>query len=212
MFLIPSISTFPEYSAIIARSQQEDVKILDLRCCFGQDLRLFASEGTSTKSMYASVLVGDLWDLGHDLFGDKERMKAQFIQADIFDDSSRLFELNGKINIILACQFIHLFDMQGQVTVMKKIVGFTNGPGAVVVGYQRGREVAMKKAMSWGEMFIHDIQTFQKIWENVGNETGTKWKVDAGLVDLKEWGCEKENIAWVDQYPMGINFVATRLE
>ncbi|TVY48847.1 Methyltransferase [Lachnellula occidentalis] len=212
MFLMPSITTFPEYPAIVAHSQQEGAKILDLGCGLGQTLRLFASEGTPTESMYASDLVGDLWDLGYDLFGDKERMKAQFIQADIFDDNSRLSELNGKMDIILACQFIHLFDMQGQVAAMKKIVGLTSGPGAVVVGYQRGREVAMKKAMPWGEMFIHDIQTFQKIWEKVGNETETKWKIDARLVDLKEWGCEEEDIAWMDQYPMGINFVATRLE
>ncbi|TVY44458.1 Methyltransferase ausD [Lachnellula cervina] len=212
MFLMPGILTFPEYPALVARSQQEGVKTLDLGCGLGQNLRLFASEGTPTESMYASDLVADLWDIGYDLFGDEEKMKAHFIQADIFDDSSRLFELDGKMDIIIACQFIHLFDMQGQVAVMKKIVGLTSGPGAVVVGYQRGREVAMKQAMPWGEMFIHDIQTFQEIWEKVGDETGTKWKIDARLVDLQEWGCEKEDMTWMDQDPMGINFVVTRLE
>lgn len=182
-----------------------------MACCFGQDLRLFASEGVSTENMHASDIVGELWQIGYDLFSDKERMKAQFIEADVFDDNSQLQQFNGKMDIIIANQFIHLFDWDRQVIAMKKIVGFTSGPNAIVVGYQRAREVSQKKAMTWGDMFIHDAQTWQDIWRLVGEETGTKWNVDAILVDLEEWGMEKEDTVWMDQYPMGINFVATRL-
>jgi hypothetical protein len=139
-------------------------------------------------------------------------MEAQFIQADIFD-CSKLSEWNGAMDVVLACQFLHLFDWAGQVTVMKRIVEFTKGPGALVVGYQRAREVT-ERNVKWprGMMFVHGLGTWPEIRVEVEKVTGTKWRVETSLVDLKEWGYEKGDAAWMDQYPMGINFVATRLK
>lgn len=171
-----------------------------------------ASQGVPTDNMYASDLIGELWELGYELFSDKDRMKGQFIQADVFDDNSPLSQFNGKMDIVIANQFIHLFDWKKQVIAAKRIIGFTSGPGAIVIGYQRAREMPENKVVPWGEMFIHNVESWYELWRQVGEETGTKWHINAKLVDLKEWGTEKKDTVWMDQYPMGIDFVVTRLE
>ena len=109
MFLLPSISTFSEYPAIVDRARS-GATVLDLGCCFGQDLRLLAANGVSPEYMYASHISSELWELGFDLFRDKAKMTAQFIQTNIFDTASHLKLLNGRIDIIIACQFLHLFS------------------------------------------------------------------------------------------------------
>lgn len=207
---MPSITAFPQYPSLVTRAKQ-GAAILDLACCLGQDLRFLASEGVPTDNMYASDLVAELWELGFQLFNDRDVMKAQFIQADIFDTHSRLNQLDGKIDIIIACQFLHLFDWDGQIKAIRKIIELSRLE-SVVVGYQRARTSPMKVPFPWGEMFIHDPTTFREIWEKAAEGTGTKWKVESVLVDLGEWGCEEEDTAWMEQYPMGLNFVISRLE
>lgn len=62
----------------------------------GQDLRRLAVDGAPTANMYATDIIGDFWDLGYDLFRDRDTMKAEFIKADILDTYSALEALHGK--------------------------------------------------------------------------------------------------------------------
>ena len=78
MFLLPSITCFPAYSQFVARTKA-GATVLDLGCCFGQDLRRLVADGGSMDNMYASDLNRELWDIGFDLFRDRDRMKARFI-------------------------------------------------------------------------------------------------------------------------------------
>ena len=142
MFLLPSISAFPTYPSIVARARH-GATVLDLACCFGKDLRLLASEGVSTDKMYASDIKAELWELGFELFKDKHKMNAQFIQADIFNPQSQLQQLDGEIDIILTCQFLHLFNWEQQVVAIRRIIGLSR-PGTLVVGYQRAREKSLR--------------------------------------------------------------------
>ena len=96
-------------------------------------------------------------------------MKARFIQADVFDMASDLGQLNEKMDIIIACQFFHLFEWEKQVAAMKRVVEFSP-PGAVVIGYQQAQVEAKEIPRSWGRMFFHDTESFQKIWRQVEAE------------------------------------------
>lgn len=168
-----------------------------------------AADGVSTQNMYGTDISTELWNLGFDLFRDKDKMEAKFTQADILDSKSDLQQLNGRMDIMIACQFLHLFDWEGQVKAMKRIVEFSR-PGSVVIGYQRGQVKAQEFARPWGAMFFHNEDTFRQIWRRVEKETGTKWKVKISMVDLQEWGMEEEDIEWMPLGRKGINFVATR--
>lgn len=50
-------------------------------------------------------------NLGYDLFLDKEKLGARFIQSDIFDDQSALrTEFNGRFDVIHASNFFHVWE------------------------------------------------------------------------------------------------------
>lgn len=208
MFCFSSISRFAKYPDILRRALN-GACILDLGCCFGQDLRLLAADGVPTNNMYASDLHSDMWTLGFELFGDEDRMHAQFIQADIFETSPGLDALEGKIDILIACQFLHLWDWDQQLVAMRRIARLSN-IGTVVVGYQRGREKGGVFSKPWGSMFVHDPYTFEKIWQELGQETNKAWVVDVQLVELEEWGMKTEDKGWMDQPAKGLNFIVTR--
>ena len=183
--------------------------MLDLGCALGQDLRRLAADGAPSENMYASDLRSDLWEIGYDLFRDRTTMKARFIQADIFDSSSPLQGLNGRIDIIFACQFLHLFSWKKQSEVLKKVVEMSR-PGTCLVGYQVGRVHPVEIQRPWGIMFYHNVDSFNELWRQVADETGTGWAVDALLVELSQWGAEKEDYDWMSAASRGLNFVVTR--
>ena len=110
--------------------------ILDLGCCFGQDLRPLASDGAPTGNIYATVFSKELWHLGFELFNGHNKMKAKLIQANIFDVNDELERLKGTVDVIIANQFLHLFNWEGQLRAMKKIVELSK-PQSMAVGYQR---------------------------------------------------------------------------
>lgn len=200
---------FKKSELITAPTGEAGATVLDIGCCFGQDLRLLAADGASPQNMYASNLRRELWDLGFELFDDREKMTATFIQADIQDPDSGLRELEAKIDVVIANQFLHLFDWEGLVSAMKKIVGLSRRK-TVLIGYQRGQVPPKEIERPWGKMYVHDEETYRKIWQRVELETGTQWDVDVELVELSEWGMEKEDCDWMPDGKKGINFVVTR--
>ena len=128
----------------------------------------------------------DLWELGFELFRDRQKMSAKFIQANIFDSTSDLDQLKGKMDIILVCQLLHLFDWEQQITATKKMVDFSEIE-SVLLGHQRGQARADTDSRPWGKMFLHDSKTFREMWHQVEVETGSQWDLEVNLVGLRVW-------------------------
>lgn len=205
---MPSISSFPEYSEVLARAQAGD-SVLDLGCGLGQDLRLLATDGAPPLNMYAIDISRDLWDLGFELFNDREKMTATFVETNVLDSISGLQKLNGSFDVIIANQFIHLFDWEGQVSVIKRVVELSR-PGSTLIGYQRAQVPPREIERQWGKMYFHDDETYKSLWQRVELETKSAWDLKVRLVDLSEWGMEEEDMAWMPAGRKGINFVVTR--
>ncbi|KAL8651930.1 MAG: hypothetical protein Q9210_002985 [Variospora velana] len=170
--------------------------------------------------MYATDILSDFWELGYDLFRDKDSFRAEFITADVLDPASPLTALKGKVDIFLVNQVFHLFDKERQVQVAKNIIALSR-QGSWVVGWQVGSvdgvalPVQTQAGGSTGSAGshtrqFHNRETWQALWQRVGEETDTQWSVETHMEPLKQWGYEKEDTAWMGPSATGFEFICRR--
>jgi len=188
-FLDLSISLHALYPKVLSRLKTSSQTLLDLGCCFGQDIRRLVVDGAPAENLYGADLHPEFLELGYDLFKDKDKLKAHFLLGDVFDDESEgkreLKKLDGKIDIIHAASFIHLFGWDDQVRVGVRMVRLLkpDATDSLILGRQAG----ITKAGIVRDKFRHDPESFQKLWDAVGEQTGTKWKVKADLQMIEGW-------------------------
>ena len=178
-----SIGVNPAYQEVLSRIKSGE-KFLDLGCCMGQDIRKLVHDGAPSEHMYASDLKKNFWGIGYDMFLDKSTLQTQFVEADIFDTDSALKQMDGKMDVINAASFFHLFDWDQQVKAAKRAVQLLKPvSGSLIVGRQGGKPEAGSFAHVMKEMtaFWHNPESWAKMWKQVGDETGTDWEVQAVL-------------------------------
>lgn len=136
----------------------------------------------------------EFFELGYRLFLDRDTLKSKFIEADITDANSALSGLDGEIDIIYAASFLHLFDYEGQVEVCKRLVKLLRGErDSLILGRQIGNTNAGEHVQTTNEsgvMYRHNTESFKKMWDDVGEGTRTKWRVDCDFDD--EWLSKEE--------------------
>jgi hypothetical protein len=128
--------------------------------------------------------------MGYRLFLDRDALKSKFIEADITDANSALSGLDGKTDIIYVGSFLHLFNYEGQIGVCKRLVKLLREKkDSLILGRQVGNTDAGEYVQTTNEsgiMYRHNAESFKKMWDEVGEETGTKWRVDHNF-ELFEW-------------------------
>jgi len=164
--------------------------LLDLACCFGHILRQLTFDGAPATNLVGADLRPEFIELGYEFFRDKDTFGAQFVTGDIFDPANAgLATLDGKFDIVHTASFFHLFGWDDQVKVGERLVRFFKpGAKALVLGRQVGR---------WGPLSLeayrqqeekryhHNVASLQKLWDVIGERTGTKWKATGQLFDDK---------------------------
>ena len=183
---------------------------MDVGCFLGHDLRRLVFDGAPSTNLYGVDIVSH-WGVGYDLFRDRDRFSAHFIEADILSEQSALLALRGQLDIISITHVFHQWDWEGQVVAAKKVCEFTRA-GSMVVGCQIGnveaKDVVSKtiQAPQWR----HNPASFQRLWDQVGAETGTKWKCQAWLRSWEDMGWDPKDQAWMEDGARVIDFVVTR--
>ena len=151
-------------------------------------------------------------ELGYELFLDRDTFRAKLIEADIFDEQGPLQEIDGKMDIVHIGLFLHLFDLGGQRKICERIVKLLkNEKGVLVLGTQVGS--TQPKDVPFGEaknVFRHDEKTFEELWKEVGEKTGTVWKVTASMDNGLGAGSKKR--PWDDQYTRRLIFEVERIK
>ncbi|PVH83670.1 hypothetical protein DL98DRAFT_512858 [Cadophora sp. DSE1049] len=158
-------------------------KLLDLGCCFGQDLRKLVHDGAPASSLFGAELRREFIELGYELFLDKDTLGVQFLTADIFDPDSSLKQLDGQLDVVYIGLFLHLFDWEGQRKACERIVGLLKPEKRVLIlGQQVGSLVACDVKFEGDKKVTrHDLASFERLWKEVGEVTGTEWVVWAEL-------------------------------
>ncbi|KAI1467862.1 uncharacterized protein F4812DRAFT_427875 [Daldinia caldariorum] len=143
--------------------------------------------GVDSERLYGTDLHDEFLELGYKQFRDRSTSKATFVAGDIllpdeeYAASPLAQTFNGKMSVIHASNFFHLFSWESQLVICERIVRFFKpglgaaGDPAVLFGYHRCSD-------SPGEtdkfrIYLHSEATFQSLWDEVGKRTATSWKV-----------------------------------
>ncbi|KAK0611622.1 hypothetical protein B0T14DRAFT_390477, partial [Immersiella caudata] len=181
-FLDLYITTLPIYPSLLARVKAGAV-FLDAACCVGQVLRQLAYDGAPERNLKGFDLRRDFIELGYELFKDRGTFEGEFFTGDVFakggEQGKGLEGLDGKVDIVHAAAFFHLFGWEEQVELGVRLVRFfrKGGEDQVVVGRQVGREEGGVE----GGRYLHDGGSLQRLWDVIGERTGTRWKVESEL-------------------------------
>jgi hypothetical protein len=101
----------------------------------------------------------------------------------IEENDSELEKLTGRIDIIYAADFFHLFERQDQFKAAKRMARLLNpeNPGAMVFGRNGGPKIA-----GWRE-YILDAEGWQGLWDDVGEATQTCWRTEFHEESGDDW-------------------------
>ncbi|KAI1361665.1 hypothetical protein F5Y08DRAFT_12517 [Xylaria arbuscula] len=189
-----------------------ETRLLDVGCCVGQVLRKLAFDGVDASRLYGTDIEPRFPDLGYDLFRDRDRFpQTAFVIGDLIkqqgeEDGSeggsgsgsggggdeRLDVLDGKMAFIHATSFFHLFTWDEQVRAATRMVRFLQ-PGrrdAMIFGRQVGTMLPRDRNGKAGsdKVYLHNARSWQKLWDEVGSRTGTKWKTTMEPTETIETG------------------------
>ena len=186
-FLDPVLFRHPRYNEVLGRIKG-DQTLLDLGCGFAQSVRRLVYDGAPAQNIYAVDLKRDFIDLGFELFRDRDSLHAHFLVADIFDESesNELAEVEESIDIIWAFAFFHLWNLDEQRTAGTHAAHLLKRrKGSMIIGGQAGHIIGGEYPASTasGKIFFHDVQTFKKMWTEIGEVTDMKFKIDVTVDD-----------------------------
>jgi SAM-dependent methyltransferase len=220
-FIDFSLATMPAYASILAqlRDPGSQAKLLDVGCCFGQDLRRLVVDGAPSTSVLGLELRPEFISLGYELFADGSYFSGEMIVGDALDDSPNgaAAILRGKVDIVHIASFLHLFDWDGQIKAGVRLVEFIkpDAANALVLGRQLGssQPKERKNPANPSEIsFMHNPESFQKLWSEIAERTGTKWEVDAWLKTVTTHSTNDKKEQWLGNNIELLQFEARRVD
>ncbi|KAK1071792.1 hypothetical protein LTR74_003164 [Friedmanniomyces endolithicus] len=184
----PTPSTPPKSSPVLLTGTQI---YLDLGCAFAQNLRRLVADGVPSSQCYGADLRLEFLELGYELFADRATLDSKFIAADVFDEGSALRELDGRVDIVDASSFFHLFTLDEQKKVARRVLALLKPrEGSLVVGRQVGNSRPGEYGMRSGEgtRYRHDVASWRGMWEEIGGEKGVRVEVWGDLRKVEGFG------------------------
>lgn len=167
----------PLFETVITRLKAtgSTESFLEVGCCLGVVVRHLISKGIPSERLYGTDLQPRFLDLGYELFCDRDTTKAKYVAGDMLkEDDERLEELTGKVDIIYASDFFHLFERDSQIMAAKRMVKFLkpDNSKALIFGSNEGPKID-----GW-EKYVLDAESWERLWDQVGEATGTRWRTE----------------------------------
>ncbi|KAI1656046.1 hypothetical protein F4813DRAFT_365119 [Daldinia decipiens] len=183
-----TLLSHPLYNTIIERLNVANATYLDVGCCFGQDLRQLVQDGVPSDRLIGLDVAGALMDLGYDFFLDREALRSCFVVADVFKGAEQGpvwtdLEKRG-VDVMHCSAFFHLFTLEDQIFAAKNLAKLIKKDGVIVgrqIGSVKPGDVPAIKDKSLS--YRHNVDTFNNMWQKVGEATQTQWKVE-GTMDM----------------------------
>ena len=188
--------------------------LLDLGCCFGQDLRKVAYDSGRSDNLIGSDIEPNFLRLGYDLFADKQHFQGHFVSGDVFSPQF-LSEYRGKIDMIYLGSFLHLFQEAQQVIIIGQINQLLNpSSGSMVFGRHLGAEAGgpfRMESIGW-DLYRHNQSTLESIFRQGANPPrGASWEVKSSLTRYESANWDESRRGWQGNDTKQMMFTATRV-
>ncbi|KAF4628591.1 hypothetical protein G7Y89_g9556 [Cudoniella acicularis] len=213
-FLNSKIAKLPHYSQLLRRAT-EGARVLDMGCGLGQDLRQLAFDGAPSHSLYGADIEPSFWELGNDLFRDRDRFHGQFIEIDLLAPAAEILaRVQVSLDIIHVSGVLHLWDQYSQTKAIRTLVTLSK-TGTEICGSQMGRATG-SAAPPWIQgsqvPFLHDRNTFRALWDEAARQSKTRWDIEVNITELKYILSGKTDKDWINENTRQLWFRATRVE
>ncbi|KAK4495697.1 hypothetical protein PRZ48_012965 [Zasmidium cellare] len=194
-FVEMQIHGHPLANEVFARMKTGKETLLDLGCCFAQDIRSLVFEGAPSDKMTGFDLRSDFVEFGYDLFRDRKTLKSEFVFGDFFEECGLKV---GSFDIIHASAFFHLFNWEEQVEAVTKAIRLLKPKkDSLILGRQAGSPTADSyphPTSRSGEMFRHDPESFDKLVNEVARRTGMQLKAESAFVGHQYGGLKYKEL------------------
>ncbi|OLS26306.1 MAG: Glycine/sarcosine N-methyltransferase [Candidatus Heimdallarchaeota archaeon LC_2] len=172
-FLYPRILSHPMYSYI--SSNLDDKTILDIGCFMGTDIRQLIVDGADPAKLIGTDITGAFFELGYQLYGDKEGTPITFVagdiaSSDVLDYKNKTGELaryQSSIDIIHTGSLLHLLFREDSLSVLKKIHLLLVDDG-ILFGRMVGSDKEQSLDDSDGLRHIHSIESLEAVLAEIG--------------------------------------------
>ena len=173
--------------------------------------------------MYGFDIESRFFDIGFDFYNDRDKFQGTFLAADASKDlaMTALAPLVGKVDVIWCPKFLHIFHREHQVEVAANLIQLLRPrAGSLFVGSQNGLPDPEELAIAGNAFvrqqataFMGNAETIREIWAEVAKRTGTKWDLQAQLLDLRTLGLHKDDgSVWAKKVGYNLQWTATLIE
>lgn len=206
-----SLSRQASYPRILSLLKSGNERLLDVGCCFAQDLRKLAHDGAPSEALFGLEIQKEFISLGYEFFNDRDTFKGTFINADLLDrENEEVKEVQGTFGIVQLGMVLHIWDLEGQTRACERVVELLKPEkGVLVVGQSVGNVVGKESPARGRMIYKHDVKSFTRMWEEVGRRTGTEWvvraKLDEGL------GINEQKRSWDEPSTRRLSFEVARI-
>lgn len=140
LFITPKMPRYPLYKEMLEnlKATEKDDKILDVGCCFGQDIRNLLLDGVPSNKIVALDVHDGYWNLSKELFGDKDKISdIKFVTCDL--TSTRIESFESYFKYITLTSVLHVLDKEGIENVLKNVF-FMLKAGGIAMGFNSGHK------------------------------------------------------------------------
>ncbi|KAJ6579940.1 hypothetical protein DFH09DRAFT_1029875 [Mycena vulgaris] len=184
------------YEHVLELGKTPGFILLDIGCCFGNDLRKIASDGFPVENTIGSDLRQDFWGLGHELFrSTPESFPVVFVAGDAFDPDflapptqepqsepvsatsgldlravKSLNALRGRLSAIHSASLFHLFSEAQQLELARRLAGLLSPrAGSMIFGCHGAHPTKGYTLSAAGKhMFCHSPESWAVMWVGDG--------------------------------------------
>lgn len=163
IFLHPLLPRHFGYQTLLAKMKPEPTetpkKLIDVGCCFGQDLRQLIVDGVSPKDIFAVDIHDGYWNAGREFFMDNLSHGSTRLDgiSTIFDDFAQSYplpadctnkivdSLKNNFDAVVCQNVFHVLTKVQTDNIIKRICAMLK-PGGILIGTCIG---SMGEAMDW---------------------------------------------------------------